>query len=195
LACLLLPPATWHATCLSLCPTLPLQHTTTTTNTCLLSLPHPHPQIADKIGLPGLYLHEAVEDESVEGTGNLIWTAGVRLSSHLVKNRGGELKGARVLDIGSGTGERGMCAGAACAKGVSADAGKIRQQQDLRRTSLQPSGESSGTAACDHSTTGSPAQLSCAACCCPVSVSLLLLPASACLQALSASQQPAWVRT
>jgi hypothetical protein len=63
-------------------------------------------QIADKIGLPGLYLHEAVEDESVEGTGNLIWTAGVRLSQHLVKNRGGELKGARVLDLGAGTGAR-----------------------------------------------------------------------------------------
>jgi len=63
-------------------------------------------QIADKIGLPGLHLHEAVEDESVEGTGNLIWTAGVRLSQHLVKNRGGELKGARVLDLGSGTGKQ-----------------------------------------------------------------------------------------
>lgn len=50
-------------------------------------------------------MHEAVEDESAEGTGNLIWTAGVRLSQHLVKNRGGELKGARVLDLGSGTGE------------------------------------------------------------------------------------------
>lgn len=61
-------------------------------------------QIADKIGLPGLYLHEAVEDESTEGTGNLIWPAGIRLSQHLVKNRGGELRGARVLDLGSGTG-------------------------------------------------------------------------------------------
>jgi hypothetical protein len=29
----------------------------------------------------------------------------VRLSQHLVKNRGAELKGARVLDLGSGTGE------------------------------------------------------------------------------------------
>lgn len=65
-------------------------------------------QVAYKIGLPGMHLHEAVEDESVEGTGNLIWTAGVRLSQHLVKNRGGELKGARVLDLGSGTGELGL---------------------------------------------------------------------------------------
>jgi hypothetical protein len=61
-------------------------------------------QVARKIGIPGLYLHEAVEDESVEGTGNLIWTSGIRLSQHLVKNRGNELKGARVLDLGSGTG-------------------------------------------------------------------------------------------
>lgn len=78
---------------------------------------HPPVQIADKIGLPGLYLHEAVEDESVEGTGNLIWTAGVRLSQHLVKNRGGELKGARVLDLGSGTGVC-MCVCCCRAKGV-----------------------------------------------------------------------------
>lgn len=65
-------------------------------------------QIAAKIGLPGLQLHEAVEDESEEGTGNLIWTSGVRLSQHLVKNRAGELKGARVLDLGSGTGASGV---------------------------------------------------------------------------------------
>lgn len=79
------------------------------------SLPPTCVQIADKIGLPGLYLHEAVEDESVEGTGNLIWTAGVRLSQHLVKNRGGELKGARVLDLGAGTG---VCARCCHNKGV-----------------------------------------------------------------------------
>jgi len=74
------------------------------------SLEREEQRIADKIGLPGLHLHEAVEDESVEGTGNLIWTAGVRLSQHLVKNRGGELKGARVLDLGSGTGIVGITA-------------------------------------------------------------------------------------
>jgi hypothetical protein len=51
----------------------------------------PPTQIAGKIGLPGLQLHEAVEDEGVEGTGSLIWTAGVRLSQHLVRNRAGEL--------------------------------------------------------------------------------------------------------
>jgi len=61
-------------------------------------------QIADKIGLPGLHIHEAVDEEAVEGTGNLIWAAGIRLSQHLVRNRAGELKGARVLDLGAGTG-------------------------------------------------------------------------------------------
>lgn len=60
-------------------------------------------QIADKIGLPGLYLHEMIESD-IEGTGTLIWSAGIRLSQHLVKNRAGELKNAKVLDIGSGTG-------------------------------------------------------------------------------------------
>jgi predicted RNA methylase len=45
-----------------------------------------------------------VEEEDIEGTGTLIWSAGVRLSQHIVKNRTQELKGARVLDLGSGTG-------------------------------------------------------------------------------------------
>jgi predicted nicotinamide N-methyase len=73
-----------------------LSHTTHTTSQTQ--------QIADKIGLPGLQLHEAVEDDAAEGTGTLIWTAGVRLSQHLVRNRAHELRGARVLDLGAGTG-------------------------------------------------------------------------------------------
>eukprot|EP00878_Enallax_costatus_P007740 GHUV01008102.1.p1 GENE.GHUV01008102.1~~GHUV01008102.1.p1 ORF type:complete len:282 (+),score=64.82 GHUV01008102.1:251-1096(+) len=76
------------------------------------SLEREEQRIADKIGLPGLYLHEAVEEEGVEGTGTLIWTAGVRLSQHLVKNRANELKGARVLDLGTGTGIVGIAAAA-----------------------------------------------------------------------------------
>lgn len=83
---------------------MPVSSTYVLQQQCKHSPPRLSAQIADKIGLPGLYLHEAVEDESVEGTGNLIWTAGVRLSQHLVKNRGADLKGTRVLDLGAGTG-------------------------------------------------------------------------------------------
>lgn len=76
------------------------------------SLEREEQRIADKIGLPGLHLHEAVEEEAVEGTGTLIWAAGVRLSQHLVRNRATELKGARVLDLGTGTGIVGIAAAA-----------------------------------------------------------------------------------
>lgn len=76
------------------------------------SLEREEQRIADKIGLPGLYLHEAVDEDGVEGTGTLIWSAGVRLSQHLVANRANELRGARVLDLGSGTGIVGITAAA-----------------------------------------------------------------------------------
>ncbi|WIA08336.1 hypothetical protein OEZ85_007777 [Tetradesmus obliquus] len=74
------------------------------------SLEREESRIAEKIGLPGLHLHEMVEEEDIEGTGTLIWSAGVRLSQHIVKNRTQELKGARVLDLGSGTGIVGISA-------------------------------------------------------------------------------------
>ncbi|KAF6263186.1 putative methyltransferase-domain-containing protein [Scenedesmus sp. NREL 46B-D3] len=74
------------------------------------SLEREESRIAEKIGLPGLHLHEMVEEEDIEGTGTLIWAAGVRLSQHIVKNRTQELKGARVLDLGSGTGIVGIAA-------------------------------------------------------------------------------------
>lgn len=76
------------------------------------SLEREEQRIADKIGLPGLHIHEAVDEESTEGTGTLIWSAGVRLSQHLVRNRAGELKGSRVLDLGAGTGIVGITAAA-----------------------------------------------------------------------------------
>lgn len=64
-----------------------------------------HVQIAEKVGIPNLYLHENVEDaELSENTGVIIWPAGVRLGQHLVRNRSQELKGAKVLEVGSGTG-------------------------------------------------------------------------------------------
>ena len=64
-----------------------------------------HVQIAEKVGIPNLYLHENVEDaELTENTGVIIWPSGVRLGQHLVRNRNQELKGAKVLEVGSGTG-------------------------------------------------------------------------------------------
>eukprot|EP00775_Hariotina_reticulata_P004242 gene4242-4492_t len=92
------------------------------------SLEREEQRIADKIGLPGLQIHEAVDEEAVEGTGNLIWAAGVRLSQHLVRNRAAELKGARVLDLGAGTGIVGITAAALGAHVMLTDTRDIMPQ-------------------------------------------------------------------
>lgn len=64
-------------------------------------------QVAEKVGIPNLVINENLDSQDAgeeDNCGGIMWPAGIRLSRHLVQNRQGELKGARVLEIGSGTG-------------------------------------------------------------------------------------------
>jgi hypothetical protein len=68
--------------------------------------------VAAKIGLPGLRLKQELSAEGL--TGNIIWACGIELARHLA--RGGaepiRLRGARVLELGCGTGVVGLAAAA-----------------------------------------------------------------------------------
>ncbi|KAJ9533804.1 hypothetical protein QJQ45_026888 [Haematococcus lacustris] len=60
-------------------------------------------EVADQVGIPGLRIQQGMAAGG-ESTGALVWSAGIRLASHLQANRADLLRGARVLELGSGTG-------------------------------------------------------------------------------------------
>lgn len=77
------------------------------------SLEREEQRIAEKVGIPNLIINENLDSQDAgeeDNCGGIMWPAGIRLSRHLVQNRQGELKGARVLEIGSGTGIVGLAA-------------------------------------------------------------------------------------
>jgi hypothetical protein len=55
----------------------------------------------------------------------------VRLSQHIVKNRTQELKGARVLDLGSGTGEHAGSTAQACFACAGCTASSLARKFEL----------------------------------------------------------------
>lgn len=62
-------------------------------------------QVADRVGIIGLKLKQG-SGQSRE-TGQMLWEAGVQLACYLRDYKHRELPGARVLELGSGIGERG----------------------------------------------------------------------------------------
>jgi len=71
-------------------------------------------QLADRIGVPGLKVRSALKSQAQQ-LDTHVCDAGVELARYLVQNRASALRGASVLEIGSGTGLVGItcaCLGA-----------------------------------------------------------------------------------
>lgn len=65
---------------------------------------HARAQVVDRIGIPGMVIDQKLDDVSL-----LAWEAGIQLAVWLRDHV--DLRGKRVLELGSGTGGRGRWAG------------------------------------------------------------------------------------
>lgn len=67
--------------------------------------------IGERIGMPELQLEQeySTSERAARpldgGTGRLLWAAGVKLAAYLCNELRGDLRGARVLELGCGTGQ------------------------------------------------------------------------------------------